>query len=167
LLSLPRWVCHSGGRRAGIEDLSNKSESTLTLRANEALIVAAVAQRPPRSTDAGAERCLGDETTLPNLLDQLILAHDSVAMLDKVNDQIEDLRLDVNNSAGTPQFMPSDIDFEACEAEVQSDARCHGGVFANASSACMWCLHASRRRYGVAHGKRSAVRSELIPSGLG
>src|SRR5262245_15601000 len=110
-----------------MEDLPNESESTLMLRANEALIVAAVAQRPPRSTDAGAERCVGDETTLPNCFDQLILAHDSVAMLDEVDDQIEDLRLDVNNGAGSPQFMPSYIDFEACEAEVQSDARCHGG----------------------------------------
>jgi hypothetical protein len=101
-----------------MEDLADESESALMLGANEVLIVAAVAQRPPRSTDAGAERRLGDETTLPNCLDQLILAHDSVAMLDEVNDQIEDLRLDANNRAGSPQFMPRDIDFEACEAEV-------------------------------------------------
>ena len=146
-----------------MQDLPDESESTLTLRMNEVLIVAAVAQRPPRSTDARAERCLLDETTLPNCLDQLILAHDSVAMPDEVNDQIEDLRLDVNNHAGSPKFLPSDIDFEACEAEVQSDLRCHGRLFANASSVWMRCLHVSRRRYGVAHGKRSAVRSELVP----
>ena len=146
-----------------MQDLPDESESTLTLRMNEVLIVAAVAQRPPRSTDARAERCLRDETTLPNGFDQLILAHDSVAMLDEVNDQIEDLRLDVNNHAGSPQFLPGDIDFETCEAEVRNDPRGLGGLFAHASAVWMGCLHVSRRRYGVAHGKRSAVRNELVP----
>jgi hypothetical protein len=96
---------------------------------------------------------------LPNCLDQLILAHDPLAVLDKVNDQIEDLRLDVNNRAGSSQFLPSDIDFEAGEAEVQSAPRSHGGLFAAASSVWMRCLHVSCRRDGVSHGG-SPPRSE-------
>jgi hypothetical protein len=37
-----------------------------------------------------------------------------------VNEQIEHLRLGMNNRAGTPQLPPRDVDLEIGEAEVQS-----------------------------------------------
>jgi hypothetical protein len=70
--------------------------------ANEGLIVAAVAERAARRADTGAERRLRDDAALPDGLDQLVLAHDSLAVLHQENDQVEHLRLDVNDRAGTP-----------------------------------------------------------------
>ena len=126
-----------------MDDLPDESESTLTQRANEALVVAAAAERPPGSADAGPERRLRDGTTVPDCLDQLILAHDSVAMLDEVNDQLKDLRLDVNNRASSSQFLSSNLDIETGEAEVQGAPRSRGGLFADAGSVWMRCLHVS------------------------
>jgi hypothetical protein len=40
-------------------------------------------------------------------------------MANEMNQQIEDLRLDVNDLAGAPQFLPRDIDLEIGEAKTQ------------------------------------------------
>jgi hypothetical protein len=56
---------------------------------------------------------------LPHRIDQLVLADDPVTMANEMNQQIEDLRLDVNDLAGAPQFLPRDIDLEIGEAKTQ------------------------------------------------
>lgn len=88
--------------------------------ADQRLIVAGVAQCAPRRADAGAERRLRDDAALPDRVDQLVLAHDPVAVSDEMNEQIEHLRLEVNDRAGAPQLAPSQIDLEVGEAQVQS-----------------------------------------------
>jgi hypothetical protein len=94
-------------------------------RANQVLVVAAVAERAPCRADAGAERRVRDDAALPNRVDQLVPADDPIAIPNKVNEQIEHLRLDVNNRGGPPQLLPRDIDLEILEAEAQGDTpRC-------------------------------------------
>jgi hypothetical protein len=58
---------------------------------------------------------------VPNRVDQFVLGDDPVAILNEVNQQIEHLRLDVNNDAGAPQLLPLGIDLEIGEAEVQGN----------------------------------------------
>ena len=60
---------------------------------------------------------------VPNRVDQLVLADDPIAVPNKVNEQIEHLRLDVNNRAGAPQLVSRDVDLEIGEAEIQSGPR--------------------------------------------
>jgi hypothetical protein len=55
-----------------------------------------------------------------NRVDQLVLADNPIAVANEVNEQIEHLRLGMNNCAGTPLLPPRDIDLEIGEAEFQS-----------------------------------------------
>jgi hypothetical protein len=41
-----------------------------------------------------------------------------------MHEQIENLRLDMNDRAGAPQLVARDINLEIGEAEVQSSPRC-------------------------------------------
>ena len=49
---------------------------------------------------------------LPNRLDQLGLAHDP--------DHVERLRFDVNDLAGTPQLVPSNIDLNSTKQKLKA-----------------------------------------------
>ena len=89
-------------------------------RANESLVVAAVAECAPSSADAGAQRRLRDDASLPNRLEELVLAHDSIAVANEVNKEVEHLRLDVNDRAGAPHLLSCEVNLEIGEAEVQS-----------------------------------------------
>ena len=89
-------------------------------RPNHKLLVSIVANGAPRRADAGAQRCLGDDTTLPNGLDKLVLAYNSIAIPDEVNEQIEHLWLDADNLTTSAQLMPPKIDFKLGEAEIQN-----------------------------------------------
>ena len=138
-------------RRRTVSTLADKAKSALAQRANQALIVAAVAERPPRRADSGAERRLRDDAPLPNRLDQLVLAHDPVAVLNKVNDQVEHLRLDMNNCARAPQLVPSDVDLEIGEAKVQKLSPVARRAFASAGDYIIL--------------KKSSENCQIIPAG--
>jgi hypothetical protein len=70
---------------------------------------------------------------VPNRLDQLVLAHDPVAVLNEVNEYVEHLRLDVDGRTGLPQLLSRGIDFEIAEAEIQSFPRPKGRISSTAS----------------------------------
>ena len=89
-------------------------------RTNEALVVTAVAERAPGRADARAECALRNDTTVPNRVEQFVLADASIAVANEVDKRIEYLRLDVNNRAGAPHLVPRDIDLEIGEAEFQA-----------------------------------------------
>ena len=113
------------GSRSGtfVVDIADETKPALVQCANEALVLAAVAERSPCRADAGAERRLRDGAPVPDRVDQLVLADDPIAVPNKVNEQIEHLRLDVNNRAGAPQLVSRDVDLEIGEAEIQSGPR--------------------------------------------
>src|SRR5262249_15288100 len=112
--------CNRGRRRTVLVNVADKAKSAFVQRADEALVVAAVAERPPCCADAGAQRRLRDDAALPNHVDQFVLADDPIAVANQVNEQIEHLRLDVNGRAGASQLLPRDVDVEIGEAEIQS-----------------------------------------------
>ena len=109
----------SGRRRAVTFDITDKTKPTLMQRANETLVVAAIAERAPGRADARAQRRLRDDASLPNRLEELVLAHDSIAVADEVNKEVEHLRLDVNDRAGAPHLLSCEVDLEIGEAEIQ------------------------------------------------
>src|SRR5262249_39415565 len=112
---------HDGGRRGTIAvDIADETKAALVQRANEALIVATVAERATRRADARAERRFRDDTALPDRVEQLVLGDDSIPVSHEMNEQIEHLRLDVDDCAGAPQLVPCPIDLEIGESEVQS-----------------------------------------------
>ena len=89
-------------------------------RANEALVVAAVAERAPCRADAGAQRRLRNDAALPDRVEQLVLADRSITVANEIDKQVEHLRFDVNDRAGAPQLLPRHIDLEFGEAKIQS-----------------------------------------------
>src|SRR5262249_13818348 len=108
-------------RRSGrivVDNLADETKAALVHGANEALIVAAVAYHAPCGADARAQRGLRDDAALPNHIEQLVLADDPVAVTNEVNEQIEHLRLDVDDRAGTPQLMARNVDLAVGESEV-------------------------------------------------
>ena len=58
------------------------------------------------------ERGLGDDPTIPDRLDQFILADNPIAVAHEVNDEIEDLRLNVNGQAKSAQLLLAEVDLE-------------------------------------------------------
>ena len=57
------------------------------------------------------------------------LLDDPVSVPNEVNEQIEYLRLGVNDRTGAPQLLPRDVDLEIGEAEVQSGFACELAKF--------------------------------------
>src|SRR5262245_55057327 len=120
----------AGGRvRGGLPFLhiADEAETALIDRTDRRLVIAAVAKGAPRRLDAGAERRIRDDPPLPNGGDQLVLAHHPVAMLDEVNQQVEDLRLDPNGVASAKQLAARHVDFKLTKAEVQVSLFFSGG----------------------------------------
>src|SRR5262249_11383624 len=121
----PRLRNRSRRRSSVSVELPDEAKPTLVHGANEALVVTAVAERAPRRADAGAERRLGDDAAVPDHIDQLVLAHDPIAVLDQMDEQIEDLRLEMHDRSGAAQLPARKVDLELSEAKVQRLAPVH------------------------------------------
>jgi len=79
---------------AGRLDGAYEPETALIERANEALFGAVIIDGAPRGADAGAQGRLRNETAFPHDLDQFVFGDDPLVIADKMNKQVEDLRLD-------------------------------------------------------------------------
>src|SRR5262249_49758242 len=64
----------------------------------------AVTDRCPRSIDAGAQRGFRNDAPVPKRGEQIILAHDALALLNQINQEIEDLRLKGNQVCPATQL---------------------------------------------------------------
>ena len=93
-------------------------------RPNESLVGPVVAKRAPGAIDAAGERGLGDDPAIPDRLDQFILADDPIMIAHQVNDEIEDLRLDVNGQAKSAQFLLAEVDLELGKPVQHFDLCC-------------------------------------------
>ena len=103
-------ACLPGGRRRAARsrpDLGGKQETPPLHGANDRLLLATVADRPAGGVDTAVECRIRYGSAVPDTLDQLILADDPVGVLRKVEEQVEDLRLDVNDSAVAAPKLPS------------------------------------------------------------
>jgi hypothetical protein len=76
---------------------------------DKALLFTVVAERRARGIDAAAQRCLGDDASMPDLGQQLILADHALAVPNQVLQQIEYLRLNPHDHAAAMQLAPVGI----------------------------------------------------------
>ena len=82
------------------------------------LPVAIVADRLPRGVDAAAQCGLRHDPSVPDGIQQLVLADDAVAVAYQVHQQVVHLRLDVNDLTGTPQLLTTQVDLMAGKDET-------------------------------------------------
>ena len=93
-------------------DFSNKSKSTLVQCLEKDLIIAVVAKRAAGSIDPAAQRGFGNGPTFPDRLNEIILADDPVPIAHQVNNDVENLRLDVNRGAVPAQLLADRINLD-------------------------------------------------------
>ncbi|HEY4860119.1 MAG TPA: hypothetical protein VII14_09290 [Xanthobacteraceae bacterium] len=75
-------------------DLANKAISFGANRLDQALLGAIVAYGPPGCVDAGIERRLRNNPSMPNRVEDVVSGDDPMAVANQVVQQIEGLRLD-------------------------------------------------------------------------
>src|SRR5262249_57596038 len=77
--------------------------------ADEALLLAAIADGAPGGVDAARERRVGHDSPVPHPSDQVVLADHAVAVANEKNNEVEDLRLDRDERAFATQLAPVGI----------------------------------------------------------
>src|SRR5262249_29236500 len=92
-------------------DSHNADESKALARncANQPLLLTAVADRFARGIDAGSQVRFRNETSGPNRVQQVILGDHALSILNQMNQQIENLRLDGDLLGTSPKLAPVDI----------------------------------------------------------
>ena len=88
-------------------------------RLDQRLPVAIVADRLPRGVDPAAQRGLRHDPSVPDGVQQFVLAHHTVAVAYQVHQQVVHLRLHVNDLTGTPQLLTTQVDLMAGEDIVR------------------------------------------------
>ena len=72
---------------------------------DDALLPATVANRPTCRRQTTGQGGLADEATRPQALEQFLLGDDPVAVLEKIGQDIEHLRLELDELAGIAQLV--------------------------------------------------------------
>jgi len=85
--------CLVAGLRAHFPD---EAHAFTRDRANQLLFPAAVADRPSRRVDAACQRRVRYDPSAPDGRNEIVLADDPIAILHQVDQQIEDLRLNLD-----------------------------------------------------------------------
>ncbi len=75
-------------------DLADEPESLAGDGADQALFLAIVADRLADRIDMTGQRRLGNDPSVPYRIEQIVLADDVLAVLDQMDEQVEDLRPD-------------------------------------------------------------------------
>src|SRR5262245_38349396 len=91
---------------------ANKAHAFAWDGAHEFLLPAAVTNCFAHRIDPAVESRIRNNTTAPNRCDEIILADDAIAVLDEIDQQIEDLRLDRDDRTGRTQFAALAIERE-------------------------------------------------------
>jgi hypothetical protein len=79
-------------------------------RSDQLLLLAAVADGPPRRVYATRQGRLRHDPAAPDRRDQIVLADDVIAVLNQINQEIEHLRLNRNGVLTAPHLAPVGID---------------------------------------------------------
>jgi hypothetical protein len=105
-----------------LRDLPDEPKTLARDRADQALRIAAIADRAARSIDAVGYRRIRHDAAVPNGAQQLVLADHAFRILHKINQQVEDLRFDRNRLGAAPQFAARGV--EDVIVKRQSHAVC-------------------------------------------
>jgi hypothetical protein len=103
----------------------------------------------PSRIDAAGERRLGNDSPFPDGVEQIILADYPVTVANQVDEQIEDLRSDIDQLCAAPQLAAIHVDRISTELEWHSGLRLRRGAGDPASS----------EDQGYFHGKSSPCQS--------
>ena len=76
-----------------------------------ALIPAAVADSPANRVDPAGQRRLRDDSSLPDIVEQIVLADDPVAIFHEILQQIEHLGFNRHPLAATAQLLSADVKY--------------------------------------------------------
>jgi hypothetical protein len=98
-------------------DFTDETKSTARHRPYELLLCAGVADRPPSGAYPAGERIVGYETPIPHRTDEFLFAHHAVPVPYEMDQHVEHLWLDVDDSARPVQLTPVTVDFAVSEYE--------------------------------------------------
>ena len=99
------------------DDRRNEAVAAAVRGADHALGAPVVADRLARGLDAARQRRLAHEPVAPDVVEQLFLRHDAVAVLDEVAQHVEHLGLDVARLAPAAQLEARRVELELVELE--------------------------------------------------
>jgi hypothetical protein len=106
--------------------VSHESNALAWQCSYEVLRFSGVADRCARCIDPGRERGVGHNPTAPNSANEVILRNNSVAVLHKIQNEVEHLRLNRNRRTATPKLAAIGI------KNVVIEEKCHS-TFLNGS----------------------------------
>ena len=104
----------------------------------------------PDRIDAAGERRLGNNSPFPDGVEQIILADHPITVVDQVDEQIEDLRSDIDQLGAAPQLAAIHVD------RIFTELKWHSGLRLR-----RWRRGRPRRRkkQGYFRGKSSPCQS--------
>src|SRR5262245_10811654 len=88
----------------------------------------------PDRIDAAGVRGLGNDSPVPDSVEQILLADHPITVADQVDEQIEDLRPDIDQLGAAPQLAAIHVDRISTELEWHSGLRLRRGAGDPASS---------------------------------
>ena len=103
-------------------DVADEPESFAGDRADQALLLAAVADRLAHRIDVTGQGRFGDDPPTPHRIQQIILADDALAVLHQVEQQVEDLRPDRNRLGPPGELPPVGVEHVVSEHELHVGA---------------------------------------------
>src|SRR5215207_6600325 len=106
-------------------NVGDEAEPALVEGANERLIVSVVAERLARSVDPTRERRHRDDPSIPNGVEDLVLADDPLSVAEQEDEEVEDLRLDMHGRSRPTQLLARDVQlaiFEKIQHQGDSGA---------------------------------------------
>ena len=93
-------------------DRGDEAEAAPGDGTNDILVAAGVADGGSRGADAAAQRGVGDDSAVPNGIDQLVPGDGAVVVFDEKVEHAEDLRLHRNRLAGALQIVGQGVECE-------------------------------------------------------
>src|SRR5262249_37768854 len=88
--------------------------------ADQRLLLAVVADRLTRGIDATCKRRFGHDAAVPDGSEHVIFADDTMAVLDQMDQQVEDLGDKMAERGPPPQFAPVDVEDVVAKYEAQN-----------------------------------------------
>src|SRR5690349_8456194 len=73
---------------------TNEAKTSTRQRFDQALLLAGIADSIPGGVQAGRQCGIGDDASVPNGTDEVVLAYDALPVSNQVDEQVKDLRRD-------------------------------------------------------------------------
>src|ERR1700752_1622134 len=101
----------------GLAYLADEPEALARDRADQPLLLAAIAERAARRVDTAGQGRFRDDTSVPDRVEQVILGHDVFALAHQIRDEVEDLRRDRDRRTRALQLPAIGVEHEVLEME--------------------------------------------------